>query len=107
MTTLHLIQQETELYIKTDTDALKIVGGVRIVLSIIFFKKRNRQVIAASFQRVKRFWLGLGHASHFERLSLKTHFIEPHLASFTLMKVFLLIASHLGYKTIGLETDID
>lgn len=69
-------------------------------------RKRSRQVIAA-FQRVKRFWLALGHASHFECLSWKTHFIEPHLASFMLMKVFLLIASHLGYKTIGLEADID
>ena len=71
------------------------------------WKKESKQVIAASFQRVKHFWLALGHASHFECLSLKTHFIEPHLASFMLMKVFLLIASHLGYKTIGLETDID
>ena len=70
-------------------------------------KRKKQQVIPAFFQRVKHFWLALGHVSHFECLSLKTHFIEPHLASFMLMEVFLLIASHLGYKTIGLETDID
>lgn len=94
---------------KQTQNILKIVDGMGNVFSIWKKKKkeRNRQVIAASFQRVKHFWLALGHASHSECLSLKTHFIEPHLASCMLMKVFLLIASDLGYKTIGLETDID
>lgn len=105
MTMLHLIQQEKELHVKTDTRYLKIVDSVENVFSIL--EKGKQASNCCLFQRVKHFWLALGHASHFECLSLKTHFIEPHLASFMLMKVFLLIASHLGYKTIGLETDID
>lgn len=106
MTMSPLIQLEKEQRIKTDISILKIVGGEGNVFSILKIKMKQ-EVIAASFQRVKDFWLALGHASYFECLSLKTHFIELHLASFMPMKVFLLIASHLSYKTIGLETDID